>query len=151
VPLRVLLNKCGITKATADAQHVCFRGPERELSHSERFDSSGDCTYGTSIPMNMALDPAADVVIAYKANHEELHPDHGYPLRVIIPGWVESRSVKWLTEIMISDKPTDNFHHYHDHAMLPPEVIIIIIIMIIMIIIIIIIIIIIHMLMFMLN
>jgi hypothetical protein len=53
-----------------------------------------DGSYGTSIPLSMALDPAADVMIAYEQNGEKLAPDHGYPVRIIIPGWIGGRMVR---------------------------------------------------------
>jgi len=116
VPLRVLLNKCGITKPTPEAQHVCFRGPAGELPKGE------DGSYGTSIPMYMALDPAADVILAYQQNHQPLQPDHGYPIRIIIPGWIGGRMVKFLEEITVSSEPSENFYHFNDNRILPPNV-----------------------------
>ena len=45
-----------------------------------------DGSYGTSIERYKALDPASDITLAFKQNGRLLTPDHGYPLRIIIPG-----------------------------------------------------------------
>ena len=52
--------------------------------------------YGASIPVDKAMSPVGDVLLAYEMNGADLPPDHGYPVRVIIPGVVGARSVKWL-------------------------------------------------------
>jgi DMSO/TMAO reductase YedYZ molybdopterin-dependent catalytic subunit len=45
---------------------------------------------------------AGDVLVAYEMNGEPLPPSHGYPIRVVIPGHVAVRSVKWLDRITLS-------------------------------------------------
>jgi nitrate reductase (NAD(P)H) len=82
VPLHRLLTACGIDVASAGPfAHVCFDGPDLELHHG---------TYGTSVPIGRAMDPAQDILIAFQQNGENLKPDHGYPVRIIIPGMVPS-------------------------------------------------------------
>jgi DMSO/TMAO reductase YedYZ molybdopterin-dependent catalytic subunit len=41
-----------------------------------------------------------NVLIAYQMNGQDLTPDHGYPLRAIVPGYYGMSSVKWLTDIV---------------------------------------------------
>ncbi len=60
--------------------------------------------YGASIPAASAFDPRRDVLLAFEMNGEELPLDHGYPLRVIVPGVVGARNVKWLRKIVLSNK-----------------------------------------------
>ena len=47
-----------------------------------------DGTYGTSLPFGTAMDPGCDVMVAYKQNDRFLQPDHGFPIRMIIPGHI---------------------------------------------------------------
>jgi DMSO/TMAO reductase YedYZ molybdopterin-dependent catalytic subunit len=59
-------------------------------------DPSGT-PYGASIPIAKAMDPRGDVLLAYEMNGEPLSRDHGFPIRVIVPGVVGARNVKWLS------------------------------------------------------
>ena len=47
-----------------------------------------DGTYGTSLAYGTAMDPSCDVMVAYKQNERFLAPDHGFPIRMIIPGHI---------------------------------------------------------------
>ena len=51
-----------------------------------------------------------------------LTPDHGYPVRVIIPGGIGARMIKWLSEIVVSDTESDNWYHENDNKVLPAGV-----------------------------
>lgn len=61
----------------------------------------GEPTFARSIPMAKAL---ADCVLAYKMNEEVLPRDHGYPVRLVVPGWFGNNSVKWLAELRVVDR-----------------------------------------------
>ena len=54
------------------------------------------------IPVRKAQD---DVLLAYEMNGEPLPPDHGHPVRVIVPGWIGIASIKWVGRIEVSDRP----------------------------------------------
>lgn len=54
-------------------------------------------------------------------NHAALEPAHGFPLRVVVPGVIGARSVKWLERIIIRDRESDNFYQARDYKVLPPE------------------------------
>ena len=60
--------------------------------------------------------------LSYAQNMSPLMPDHGFPLRVIIPGFIGGRMVKWLTRINIIPNESTNHYHYHDNRVLPPQV-----------------------------
>ena len=72
--------------------------------------------YGASIPLEKAL--SDDVLIAYKMNDETLTSDHGYPLRILVPGTVGARSVKWLNRIIVSDNEADSHWQKADYKVL---------------------------------
>eukprot|EP00240_Pyramimonas_obovata_P001509 CAMPEP_0118935022 /NCGR_PEP_ID=MMETSP1169-20130426/14724_1 /TAXON_ID=36882 /ORGANISM="Pyramimonas obovata, Strain CCMP722" /LENGTH=495 /DNA_ID=CAMNT_0006878003 /DNA_START=123 /DNA_END=1607 /DNA_ORIENTATION=+ len=122
VPLYKVLNAAGITKPGPGRRFVCFAGPKSELPKSYEGQQGGPGSYGTSIDMETALDPSCDVILAYKQNGEHLHPDHGYPLRLLIPGYIGGRMVKWLSEIEVTGEESNNFYHFNDNRVLPAHV-----------------------------
>ena len=90
--------------------------------HFESMDKLTNGYYGTHIPMTMALDIYSDVLIAYGMNGDDLPPEHGYPLRTILPGCVGGRTVKWLKKIIISAEESSNWYQLHDNKVLPPNI-----------------------------
>ncbi|QSW97806.1 sulfite oxidase [Haloterrigena alkaliphila] len=62
--------------------------------------SDGDDVFARSIPLEKALD---DCVLAYEMNGDPLPPEHGYPVRLIVPGWYGVNNVKWLEELRVAD------------------------------------------------
>ena len=48
-----------------------------------------------------------------------LEPDHGFPLRLVVPSQIGGRSVKWLNRIEISDVESQHHLHFHDNKVLP--------------------------------
>lgn len=60
-------------------------------------DPSGT-PYGASVPISKAMDPRADIILAYEMNGQPISRDHGFPIRVIVPGVAGARNVKWLGE-----------------------------------------------------
>lgn len=112
VKLTTLLEMAGIDREKA--KHVCFAGSAKE--------ELANGTYGTSIDIATAMDPYGDVLIAYEQNGMKLAPDHGYPVRVVIPGWIGGRMVKWLDTIEVTETPSENYYHFFDNRILPPHV-----------------------------
>jgi nitrate reductase (NAD(P)H) len=88
----------------------------------EGADDPAKGAYGTSIPLHFVRDPERCIMLAYKHNGISLLPDHGKPLRVIIPGMIGGRSVKWLKRLVVSNTPSDNWYHYYDNKVLPTMV-----------------------------
>jgi sulfite oxidase len=113
--------------ALADVLHAA--GAKSEAGLHVAFDScdevddpeEGRSTYGASIPMAKALTP--DVLLAFAMNGEPLTPEHGFPLRVVVPGFAGARSPKWLATITVQDRPSDNHMQARDYKLLPAEVV----------------------------
>ena len=61
-----------------------------------------DGAFSRPMPIQRALDPTT--LLAHTMNGVELPPDHGFPLRAVVPGWVGSSSVKWLGRIVVSSE-----------------------------------------------
>src|SRR5438270_704682 len=74
---------------------------------------SGELKFARSIPLSKAR---ADVLLAYKMNGSELPPEHGFPMRAIVPGWYAMASVKWLQRIIITDRPFTGYYQTMDYA-----------------------------------
>ncbi|CAL9099680.1 unnamed protein product [Musa acuminata var. zebrina] len=114
--LRDVLRQCGVMGRKDGALFVCFEGAEELPS-----DGSGS-KYGTSLRREVAMDPSRDVMLAYMQNDEPLLPDHGFPVRVIIPGFIGGRMVKWLKRIIVTPQESHNYYHYKDNRVLPSHV-----------------------------
>jgi DMSO/TMAO reductase YedYZ molybdopterin-dependent catalytic subunit len=68
------------------------------------------------------MDESCEVILAYQQNGKPLEPDHGFPIRILIPGYIGGRMVKWLTKIEVTEKESGNYYHFHDNRMLPSHV-----------------------------
>jgi len=127
VLLRDLLLKAGVSEKNMGNKHVEFIGiedlPNKVGPGPFKEEPWGKLVkYGTSIPLGRAMNPAFDVLIAYEANGEVLQPDHGFPVRLIIPGYIGGRMIKWLKQINVIEHETKNHYHYHDNRILPPHI-----------------------------
>src|SRR5436190_15915033 len=61
-------------------------------------------------------------MLAHKMNGQTLTPDHGKPLRVVVPGQIGGRSVKWLKRLIVTEQPSENWYHIYDNRVLPTRV-----------------------------
>jgi sulfite oxidase len=77
-------------------------------------------SYGSSIPLSKAM--SDEVLLAWEMNSEPLPRVHGGPVRVVVPGYVGARSVKWITAITVQSVPSQNYFQARDYRILPPDV-----------------------------
>ena len=112
VRLGDILASAGIS--SADAAHVAFLGLDTLMRDGHRE------AYGSSIPLDKAL--ACEVLVAYEMNGEDLPLVHGCPLRVIVPGYIGARSVKWLSDIRVQAEPSDNHFQQVGYKLFPPHI-----------------------------
>ncbi|MDT5362679.1 MAG: sulfite oxidase [Mycobacterium sp.] len=75
--------------------------------------------YGSSIPLSKAM--SEEVLLAWEMNSEPLPRVHGGPVRVVVPGYIGARSVKWVTAIRVQPVPSENYFQALDYRILPPE------------------------------
>ncbi|KAI7885045.1 molybdopterin binding oxidoreductase [Lichtheimia hyalospora FSU 10163] len=111
VYLRDVINRFG-GGLKDNAKYICFEG----------VDKTSKGGYGTSIAANRVMSDHYDIILAYKMNGELLPADHGFPIRVIIPGCIGGRSVKWLGCIEATDKESTNPFHNGDNKVFPTQV-----------------------------
>jgi nitrate reductase (NAD(P)H) len=83
----------------------------RKWVNFEGADDPSEGKYATCFPLEFIMDPCNDVLLAYEMNDQPLPPDHGFPVRLVVPGYVGGRSVKWLARIWISDQENDSYYH----------------------------------------
>jgi sulfite oxidase len=110
VPLAEVLRAVGVRP---EARHVAFTSLDVAQFAGETVH------FGASIALEKAL--SLDVLLAYEMNDEPLTPEHGFPLRVIVPGYIGARSVKWLGEIKLQENPSTNPYEARDYKLFPPE------------------------------
>lgn len=96
------------------ALHVAFAAHDDVTADGRTF------RFGVSVPLAKALSP--DVLLAWAMNGEPLAPEHGYPLRLVVPGFAGIRSPKWLAAITVQDGPSDNHMQATDYRLFPPNV-----------------------------
>jgi len=85
----------------------------------EGADEPSEGKYATCIPLEYGMDLCNDVILAYAMNDLPLPPDHGFPLRLMIPGYVGGRCIKWLARVWVSDGENDSHYHIWDNRVLP--------------------------------
>ena len=100
------------SKTPGRARHVIFEG----------CDQLPKGKYGTSQRIQWARDRSKGMLLAWGLNGEALSPDHGYPLRLVVPGQIGGRMVKWLDRIEVSDEESQHYLHFMDNKVLPTQV-----------------------------
>ncbi len=75
--------------------------------------------YGGSIDLAKAT--AGEVILAWAMNDQPLPPVHGGPVRVVVPGYIGARSVKWIDRITLQATPSDNYFQATAYRLLPAE------------------------------
>jgi DMSO/TMAO reductase YedYZ molybdopterin-dependent catalytic subunit len=109
VPLSIPLDRAGVK---AGAAEVILEGADHGRLEDPK-GPPGNVRFARSIPMAKARE---DVLLAYKMNDVDLTPDHGFPLRAIVPGWYAVASIKWLQRIIVTDRPFNGYYQTIDYA-----------------------------------
>jgi sulfite oxidase len=98
VSLRDLLDAVGIGEG---ARHIEFVGLDQVERQGQRFG------FGGSVDLHKAL--GGEVILASELNGAPLPAVHGYPMRMVVPGWIGARSVKWLGRVTLLAAPSPNY------------------------------------------
>ena len=97
-PLRPLLEQAGVAPGAVE---VVFAGLDRGIEGGIEQD------YRRSLPVAEAL--RDEVLLAYALDDRPLPPQHGFPLRLVVPGWYGMTNVKWLTSIEAVGEPFQGY------------------------------------------
>jgi DMSO/TMAO reductase YedYZ molybdopterin-dependent catalytic subunit len=100
VPLGAMLERAGLK---ADVQEIIIEGADS----GEHPENKQTITYTRSLPREVALHP--DTLLAFAMNGEPLPQAHGFPARLIVPGWYGMAAVKWVTRLHASTQPFRGF------------------------------------------
>lgn len=112
VPLHTILAVAGLTPSVSN---IVVEGADSGYIP----EAARILTYERSLPRSQALHP--DTLLAYAMNGEELSTDHGFPIRLIVPGWYGMAAVKWVTRIRAQSHPFDGFYQVERYVMAPPD------------------------------
>jgi DMSO/TMAO reductase YedYZ molybdopterin-dependent catalytic subunit len=102
VELAPLLEEAGVREGAVE---VLFGALDRGV------DGGVEQAYERSLSLGEAL--AGDALLAYELNGAPLPPQHGAPLRLVVPGWYGMTSVKWLERITVLDRPFGGYQQVH--------------------------------------
>jgi sulfane dehydrogenase subunit SoxC len=94
VQLRAVLDQAGLSDSAVE---VLFTGLDRGVENEEEQD------FQRSLPVAEAM--RDDVLLAYELNGQPLPPQHGFPLRLLVPGWYGMTNVKWLRAVTVLEQP----------------------------------------------
>ena len=97
-PLAPLLDEAGVSD---DAVEILFTGEDRGI------EGGVPQAYERSLPVA----EAAQGLLAYEMNGAPLLPQHGFPLRLVVPGWYGMQNVKWLTGITVLEEPFGGYQN----------------------------------------
>jgi sulfane dehydrogenase subunit SoxC len=102
--LAPLLQEAGVGDGAVE---VLFTGLDRGLQ------GEVEHAYERSLPLDEALRP--ELLLAYEVNGQPLPPQHGFPLRLIVPGWYGMTHVKWLDRITVLTEPFEGYQQAHQY------------------------------------
>ncbi len=108
VLLSILIDRAGVKSG---AREIILEGADSGRLEDPK-SPRGEIHFARSIP----LEKARDVLLAYKMNGVDLPPEHGFPVRAIVPGWYAVASIKWLQRIIVTDKPFNGYYQTLDYA-----------------------------------
>ncbi len=109
VPLSILLDRATLKP---EAREVILEGADGGVLEDPK-SPAGELKFARSVPLAKARN---DVLLAYKMNGNDLPPQHGFPLRAVVPGWYAMASIKWLQRIIITDRPFAGYYQTMDYA-----------------------------------
>eukprot|EP00347_Sterkiella_histriomuscorum_P024354 403331416 len=81
-----------------------------------------DRNYSVALTVKDCMNKKSDIILAFAMNGEPLSRDHGFPLRLICPGMIGAKSVKWLSRILVIDTDSPSHFHNYDFKVFPKNI-----------------------------
>ncbi|GAA5862867.1 hypothetical protein JCM8547_006574 [Rhodosporidiobolus lusitaniae] len=106
---------------TLEALEALGQADKLHLHFETTQNCEQDDSFSVSLPIKLALDHSRPVLLAYEQNGQPLEQAHGAPIRLVVPGVIGARSVKWLERIVLREYESDGFYQQRDYKILPPE------------------------------
>jgi sulfane dehydrogenase subunit SoxC len=103
VPLQELLDRASVKRSARD---VMPKGLDEKM---------------VSRPMSLEKALANDTLVVYAMNGDPLLPDHGFPCRMLVPGWVGISNIKWVGSIEVSDQALYSEYNTQKYVMIGPD------------------------------
>jgi sulfane dehydrogenase subunit SoxC len=103
VPLAEILNRAGLKRSAVDVM------------------PTGLDTRKIERPMSVAKALEEDTLLAYAMNGDILPPDHGFPVRTVVPGWIGIANIKWVGRIIVSEEPLFVEKNTTDYVLVGPD------------------------------
>lgn len=103
VPLREILERAGIKPTAVDVMPTGL----------------DDAAVERPMPVAKAMEP--DTIVAYAMNGDLIPPDHGFPARVVVPGWVGVNSIKWVGKILVCEEPIHVMRNTEEYVLEGPD------------------------------
>ncbi|MBX7104677.1 MAG: sulfite oxidase [Gemmataceae bacterium] len=110
IPLAAVLERAGVRNSAVE---VVLEGADSG-THADEPKSPGIITYARSLPISKAMKP--ETLLALEMNGKPLTAHHGAPLRAVVGGWYGMAGVKWLTRIIVADKPFQGYWQTMDYS-----------------------------------
>ena len=112
VPLATVLEAA---RVTGRAREILIQGADRGKVKTR----DAPIHFARSLPLDKALHP--DTLLAYAMNGEPLSARHGFPVRLIVPGWYGMAAVKWVTQVEAIPEPFTGYYQTERYIMAHPE------------------------------
>jgi DMSO/TMAO reductase YedYZ molybdopterin-dependent catalytic subunit len=106
VPLRSVLEEAGLGEG---ALEILFTGLDRGV------EGGIEQSYQRSLSVSEAM--SGDALLVYEMNGAPLLPQHGFPLRLVVPGWYGMTNVKWLSSVTVIDYAFDGYQQDHSYRL----------------------------------
>lgn len=113
VLLKDVLIDAGVDPEDSSVKHLHFEGADVGPTGAP---------YGASIPANRVFKKNMPIMIAFEMNGEPIPRDHGFPLRLVAPGIVGARNVKWLNRLVVSDEEYGGHWQQKDYKPFSPNI-----------------------------